>query len=122
MKAAGRLLPIGDPKHVILTSIDGGPDSLTWLKDRTLDAEISQDPVAYGQICVEMLTKYSANGKAIPLGNYENNDYFWEKAKIIKGKSGPQMVLPAYAITEDNASDPRQWGNIVTEKWGMSES
>ena len=122
MKAGGRLVPIGSDGHIILTSIDGGPDSLSWLAERTLDAEIAQDPVAYGQICVEMLVKYSAKGKAVPLGEYVNKDYFWERAEVIKGKAGPQMVLPAYAITEKNASDPRQWGNVVTKKWKMTES
>jgi simple sugar transport system substrate-binding protein len=122
MRAANALVPIGQDGHVILTSIDGGPDSLGWLSDRVLDAEIAQDPVAYGMICVEMLVKYAAEDESVPLGPYDNKDYFWEKAEVIEGDAGPQMVLPAYVITEENAADPRQWGNVVTKKWGMSES
>jgi simple sugar transport system substrate-binding protein len=122
MQAKGRLVPTGDPKHIILVSMDGGPNSLGWLRDKTLDAEISQDPVAYGQICVEMLTKYSVLGHDVPLETYTNSKYFWEKAPIIKGKAGPQMVLPAYPITLTSANDPRQWGNIVSQQWGMKET
>lgn len=122
MKNAGKAKPIGDDHHIILVSIDGEPQSLQWARDKILDAEVSQDPVAYGQICVEMLHKYPANGKEVPLQEYSNKDYYWEKAPIVKGATGPTMIIPPYYIDGSNVDDPRQWGNVVIKDWGMSQS
>lgn len=121
LKAKGLAVKKGDPKHVILTSIDGEPQSLQWIKDGLLDAEVSQDPVAYGEVCVEMLHKYSLAGKPIPIGNYENKDYYWETAPITSTPQGPNCVIPPYYIDESNVSDPRQWGNVVVQKWGLKQ-
>lgn len=119
LRADGKLKPIGAPGHVILTSIDGEPMSLQWAREGVLDAEVSQDPVAYGEICVEMLDKYAVNREDVPLGEYENKKYYWEKAPVRKSASGPECVTPPYYIDKKNVNDPRQWGNVVTEKWGL---
>jgi ABC-type sugar transport system substrate-binding protein len=121
LKSKGRAVQKGDDKHVILTSIDGEPQSLQWIKDGILDAEVSQDPVAYGEICVEMLQKYALAGKDVPLGDYENKQYYWEKAPVTKTAQGPSCVVPPYYIDEKNADDPRQWGNVVIQKWGLKQ-
>ena len=120
MRGAGRYAPVGDDKHIILTSIDGNPSALEWIRDGILDADVSQDPVAYCQICVDMLDKYSVKGKDVPLGEYKNNKYVWEKAPVVKAESGPRMVIPPYFIDSENADDPRQWANVVTD-WGLKE-
>ena len=122
LKGKGRALPRDHKDHVILTSIDGEPQSLQWLREGILDAEVSQDPVAYGEVCVEMLTKYAVNGKKVPIGTYENKKYYWEKAPIIETPNGPSCVIPPYYIDESNVDDPRQWGNVVTKQWGMSQT
>ena len=122
LRARNLALPKADPKHVILTSIDGEPQSLGWIDEGILDAEVSQDPVAYGEICVEMLSKYTAKGKPVPIGDYENKDYFWEKAPVTKTENGPSCVIPPYYIDETNVKDPRQWGNVVIKDWGMKQS
>ncbi len=121
LKSKGVALPKDNPKHVILTSIDGEPQSLQWIKQGILDAEVSQDPVAYGQICVQMLHDYVAKGQAIPLGDYKNAAYYWEKAPITQTAQGPSCVIPPFYIDSSNVTDPRQWGNVVMDKWGMAQ-
>ncbi|VXB65601.1 sugar ABC transporter substrate-binding protein [Citricoccus sp. K5] len=114
----------GDPTadtHVFLTSIDGEPQSLGWIRDGILDAAVSQDPVAYGNICVEMLFEHSAKGNAVPTGTYENADYYWESAPIEQTEQGPSCVIPPYYIDADNVEDPRHWANYVETKWGMKQ-
>jgi simple sugar transport system substrate-binding protein len=120
-EGAGRLAPVGNAKHLILTSIDGNPSAHGWIKEGTLDASVSQDPVAYAQICVELLDKYSVKGKSIPLGDYQNDKYVWDKAPVMKSDAGPRMVLPPYFIDDATAADPRQWANVVTS-WGVKEN
>lgn len=122
LKAAGKAIPAGQSNHVILTSIDGEPQSLDWARQGLLDAEVSQDPVAYGQICVEMLEKFAAKGKPVPLTPYVNKKYFWETAPVVKGPVGPNCIIPPYYIDATNVDDPRQWGNVVTKQWGMKQT
>ena len=121
LRSKGRAVSADDDKHVILTSIDGEPQSLKWVRDGLGDAEVSQDPVAYGEICVEMLHKYSVEGKAVPVGDYENKDYYWEKAPITDTPQGPSCVIPPFYIDMDNVDDERHWGNVVIDKWGMKQ-
>ena len=121
LKAEKKALDKTDPKHVILTSIDGQPQSLQWIKDGLLDAEVSQDPVAYGEICVQELVDYCVAGKPIPLGDYANKDYFWEKAPVTSTPQGPSCVIPPFYIDDSNVDDPRQWGNVVVQKWGLAQ-
>jgi ABC-type sugar transport system substrate-binding protein len=123
LKAAKRLVPKGEDGHVIITTIDGEPMALDWVRKGIIDASVSQDPVAYAQIAVEMLNKYTMQGKSIPVGEmYKNDKYYWEKAPIaeVQGIAGPVVVIPPYYIeTPKVADDPRQWGNVVTKDWGL---
>ena len=84
-----------------------------------MDAVVSQDPVAYGQITVEMLAKHAMNGQAVPLGPYENKSYFWEKGEIKDSDSGPSLVIPPFIIDAKNADDKRRWGNVTFNDWGL---
>ena len=122
MTSQNRLFPVGDPKHIVLTSIDGSPTAHEWIREGQLDADISQDPIAYVQICMELLEKYSVKGKDVALGPYENKTYFWEKATIAKSPSGPLMTIPPYYVTKENSADPRHWANIVTDQWKLRET
>lgn len=119
LSQAGRWKPKDDPKHMIFVSIDGDPLGLEFLQQGYMDADVSQDPVAYGQIAFDMLERHAVQGKAVPLGPYVNKDYFWEKATVEQSPSGPLLKIPAYFVTKENASDPRQWGNVFTKTWGF---
>ena len=121
LRQAGRAVPAGQPGHVILTSIDGEPQSLAWAREGILDAEVSQDPVAYGEICVELLHQYAVAGKEISMAEYSNDKYFWGKAPITQSETGPTCTIPPYYIDTTNVDDPRQWGNVVTQQWGMEQ-
>lgn len=112
----------GEDGHVIFVNIDGEPVALDWIKEGFMDAEVAQDPIAYAQITVEMLERYSMKGEAVPLGPYENKTYYWEKGEIKQSDSGPSLVIPPYLIDETNAADPRHWGAVAFNDWGMRYS
>ncbi|MES1935416.1 sugar ABC transporter substrate-binding protein [Salinisphaera hydrothermalis] len=122
LKQRGRWKKVGEDGHVIFVNIDGEPIGLEWIKQGYMDADISQDPIAYAEIAVDMLKKYSLQGKAVPLGPYENKKYYWEKGHISQSKSGPALVIPPFVIDKKNADDPRMWGNIAYDKWGLRYS
>lgn len=119
LQQKNRWKKIGEPGHVIFVNIDGEPVALKWIQEGFMDACVSQDPVAYGEIAVEMITQYALNGQAVPLGEYKNPKYFWEKGEIVQGKTGPTLIIPAFVITPDNAKDPRHWGTVAEQQWGV---
>lgn len=120
LQQKGKWKKRGEDGHVIFVNIDGEPVSLEWIKDGYMDAEISQDPVAYAQITVEMLDKYSLKGQPVPLGPYENKDYYWERGEIKQSDSGPSLVIPPFVIDEKNVNDKRLWGAITYNDWGLT--
>jgi simple sugar transport system substrate-binding protein len=121
MKTQNRLFPVGHADHIILTSIDASPNALQWVKAGEIDADIAQDPIAYVEICIEMLEKYTLKGQPVPLGPYSNDKYFWEKAEIVRSPSGPLLNIPPYFLTKENADDKRHWANICVKDWGLPE-
>ena len=118
LKNKGKLHPAGSEEHIIFVTIDGEPIALNWIKEGYLDASISQDPIAYGEICVEMLDQYLQTG-TVPLGKYFNNKYYWKEAEIVDTPSGPAMILPPFSIDIHNVEDKRHWGNISYYDWGI---
>lgn len=122
LQQKGRWKKVGEDGHVIFVTIDGEPIALKWIQDGYLDACVSQDPVAYGEIAVELITRHSLVGEAVPLGAYRNTKYVWESANITSGKAGPTLVIPAFVIDAANARDPRQWGAVAEQQWGIAYS
>ncbi|MCI2395052.1 substrate-binding domain-containing protein [Aliiroseovarius sediminis] len=110
---------IGEDGHVIFVNIDGEPVALNWIKEGYMDACVSQDPIAYGEIAVELLQKHAMQGEAVPIGPYVNEKYFWETAEIVEGDTGPTMIIPPFVIDPSNADDERHWGYVAETVWGI---
>lgn len=119
LKQKDRWKKIGEEGHVIFVNIDGEPVALNWIKEGYMDACVSQDPIAYGEVAVEMLQNYAMKGEPVPLGTYENAKYFWEKAEIVAGTNGPTMIIPPFIIDPSNADDKRHWGYVSETEWGI---
>ncbi|MBV2143011.1 sugar ABC transporter substrate-binding protein [Falsochrobactrum sp. TDYN1] len=110
---------VDEEGHVIFVTIDGEPVALKWIQEGFMDACVSQDPIAYGEIAVDMLAEHSMKGEEVPLGTYENKKYFWEKGEIVKGTTGPTLIIPPFVINGENASDKRHWGYVAENDWGV---
>ena len=65
-------------------------------------------------------TRITVMGEAVPLGTYQNKDYFWETGEIVQSKTGPALIIPAFMITPENADDKRHWGYVAEKVWGVS--
>ena len=113
---------VGEEGHVIFINIDGEPVALKWIQEGYMDACVSQDPIAYGEIAVELIVKHALKGEAVPLGTYENKKYFWEKGEIVAGNTGPTLIIPAFVINGENSADPRHWGAVAEKDWGIPYS
>ena len=110
LQQKGRWKKVGQDGHTIFVNVDGEPVALQWIRDGYMDATVSQDPIAYAQITVDMLEKYSMKRQAVPLGPYVNKKYYWEKGEIKSSATGPSLVIPPFVINAKNVDDKRQWG------------
>jgi ABC-type sugar transport system substrate-binding protein len=119
LKQKGKWKKIGEEGHVIFVTIDGEPGGIEHLKSGYQDADISQDAIAYSEVAIELLHKHAVNGESVPLGTYENPKYFWERGEIVEGNTGPRLIIPPFAITPENATDKRHWGNVAVNDWGF---
>jgi simple sugar transport system substrate-binding protein/ribose transport system substrate-binding protein len=119
LQQKNRWKKVGEEGHVIFVTIDGEPVAVRGIQDGYMDACVSQDPIAYGEIAVELLEKHAMKGEEVPLGAYENKKYFWEKGEIVKGDTGPTLIIPPFVINGDNAADKRHWGYVAEKEWGV---
>jgi ABC-type sugar transport system substrate-binding protein len=65
LKTANRFFPAGDPKHIVLVTIDGDNDGCVAVKDGTQDADIA---TAVGEFGIQAVAAahLAVAGKAIP--------------------------------------------------------
>ena len=119
LKQKGMYKKVGEKGHIIFVTIDGEPIAVKEIKNNYYDACVVQDAISYGGIAVELLNKYTFEGKDVPLGNYSNDDYYWKEAVIRDSPSGPYVVVPPYRMDETNVDDPRHWGTISETEWGF---
>lgn len=120
LKQTDHLHKVGEEGHVIFVTIDAEPIALQRVEEGYYDATINQDCIAYGEITVEMLAEYTLQGKDIPTDfTYENDRYYWETAEIIAGETGPHMVIDPYVVDQSNVDDPRHWGHIASNEYGI---
>lgn len=120
LKSLNRLFPVEDKKHIFFVTIDGEPIAHQWIKEGILDASISQDPIAYSEICIDLLDSYILKDKPIPEENYRNEKYYFKEAEFRKTSVGPHLTIPPFEINDENVDDQRLWANIAHREWGIS--
>jgi ABC-type sugar transport system substrate-binding protein len=64
LTAAGRLEPIGNPKHVFMVTIDGDQNGCKAMKAKTLDADIATPVADFGKQAIAAITT-ALGGKAV---------------------------------------------------------
>ena len=120
LKQNNMWVKVGQPGHVVFVTIDGEPCALQGIQEGYYDATVCQDVICYGEIAVEMFDKLIFQGKTCPItGTYANSRYFWETAPFSKAACGSYLMPPAYVIDSSNVKDPRHWGNIAWDEYGL---
>jgi ribose transport system substrate-binding protein len=90
IEGAGLLKPVGQPNHIYIIGIDGTFDAITAIKEKKMDATISQAPIIMGAKAVQLAIDV-VNKKAVEKHIYN----------------------PFYVIDIKNADDPGNWGTAV---------
>ena len=90
LRQIGKLVPPGEPGHVVVIGLDGTPLALDRIREGTQDATVAQDPYAMGGGGIlEQVIAY-----------FEGSDY----------KKSAQTK--PYMIAKENVDDKRNWGNF----------
>ena len=88
LRQANKLVPVGDPAHIIVVGLDGTPLALQRIREATQDATVEQSPIAMGTFFDQIVNYF--DGKPL------------EKSFLTK----PTL------ITKANVDDPAHWGNF----------
>jgi ABC-type sugar transport system substrate-binding protein len=64
LTAAGKLVPIGNPKHVFMVTIDGDQNGCKAMRAKTLDADIATPVADFGKQAITAITA-ALGGKAV---------------------------------------------------------
>ena len=90
LRQIGKLVPPGEPGHVVVIGLDGTPLALDRIREGTQDATVAQDPYAMGGSGI--LEQVIA--------------YFEGKCCNKSAQTKP------YMIAKENVDDKRNWGNF----------
>lgn len=105
LSAAGKGASVGDPQSVIRVAIDGTPQGLQLIRQKALDATVSQPLSAYATKTAELIELVSKGGK-IDIGPRDDG-------QVIETPVGPQYQLNATLVTADNVDSPDLWANKI---------
>lgn len=105
LTAAGKGAAVGAEGNVIRIAIDGTPQGLQLIRDKALDATVSQPLSAYATKTAELIELVKGGG-AIEAGKREDG-------QVIDTPVGPQYQLNATLVTSENVDSPDLWANQV---------
>jgi ribose transport system substrate-binding protein len=103
LAAGGKGATVGDPASVIRVAIDGTPQGLQLIRDKALDATVSQPLSAYATKTAELIELFTKGGK-LEAGPREDG-------KVVDTPVGPQYQLNATLVTAENVDSPDLWAN-----------
>jgi ABC-type sugar transport system substrate-binding protein len=105
LSAAGKGAAVGEDGAVIRIAIDGTPQGLQLIRDKALDATVSQPLSAYATKTAELIELVHGGGK-IEIGPRDDG-------QVIDTPVGPQYQLKATLVTAENVDSPDLWANQV---------
>lgn len=105
LSAAGKGAAVGEDGAVIRIAIDGTPQGLQLIRDKALDATVSQPLSAYATKTAELIELVHGGGK-IEIGPRDDG-------QVIDTSVGPQYQLKATLVTAENVDSPDLWANQV---------
>lgn len=107
-----RLFAVGDPRHIIITGVDGSPPALQAIRDGYADCVASQPINDYG-----IVTEYIAarlKGEPIVPGEVKREGAAWSPATLRDTARGLLLQLRTVPVTRQNVDDAYLWGNRVS--------
>lgn len=94
LRQLGKLHPVGDPGHILMTSNDGFPYGLDFIRDGFVDANATQQMLKMGADALTAIVAYIKDGTK---------------------PSSKQNYIPPVVVTSENVDDAELWGNIMKD-------
>lgn len=111
LKRMGKLHPVGEPGHICLVGVDGGPVALRAIREGFVDCVVAQPLTDYGIIADWIERRFRA--ETPKPGRVGEADALWAPAELIDGPHGMQLLLRTTPVTRDNVDDPNLWANHI---------
>lgn len=106
-----RLKPTGDREHIILVGIDGMRFMLTYIREKKVDATMSQNLLDLGQVALRILGEHFKGTPVPTSGAVEQRGASWSPANVRVVDTGPLINLATTPVDVSNVDDPLLWGN-----------
>lgn len=91
LQQLGKLVPSGEPGHILITTVDGGPQGLAGIRNKYIDATAAQSKLIMSQEAMTLAFK-AVKGEPI-------------EQSIIRIQPTP--------VTLENVDDPSLWANAI---------
>lgn len=99
IRQANRFYPIGNPKHIIIISIDGTEQALSAIRKGQMDGTLSQNPLTMAKQSVAYVEEYLTG----------------DKSKIPAHQFWPHLLLTKANIDSPEAKAYGLWGDEVSQ-------
>jgi len=99
IRQANRFYPIGNPKHIVIISIDGTEQALSAIRKGQMDGTLSQNPLTMAKQSVAYVEDY-LHGK---------------KEQVPAHQYWPHMLLTPANIDSPEAKAYGLWGDEVNQ-------
>ncbi len=127
----GKLYYVGDPNHVYVTSIDGKPSALQWLRYGYIDAVYVQVPDVMAAVQWDLAMQYILKDASyeydpypwpeipLPLTIHQPEGTYWGgeditcELKMYDFSETPIAISPLPRITKDNVNNWDIYGNSI---------
>ncbi|GHD74088.1 ABC transporter substrate-binding protein [Streptomyces mirabilis] len=107
LKRHNALVPVGNPRHIVIVSNDGILQELDAIRRGEIDATVSQPADLYAKYGMYYI-KRAMEGETFKVGPTDHN------STIVRLPSGSlEDELPAPLVTRENVDDKNLWGNRV---------
>lgn len=122
----------GNDEHIFVGAVDGYLSDVKWMNEGYIDFISMQNPVAYGQICVDLLHEFAigeGTRDVIPVGETVTDvvqpDRFYYgseldlEPEIEETDTGPRYTVPTYIMGPENVDSDMHWPKLAASRLGM---
>lgn len=108
LRQQGMLVKRGQPGHIIITGVDGSPQTLEAIAEGYVDQASSQPLPDFGLIA-RWIEKEFRN-EPIVAEVVTEPQALWSPATVRAGPNGWELILPTTSVTVENLDTPGLWG------------
>lgn len=116
LKEMGKLYPVGNKNHIIISSMDGTDWALQEIRNGNFDSTVSSYLIEWGYMAAWALGQhFGGKRQMLKVGKLATPGTEWNGSRIIDMGNGPYLGIRSKLVTKKNVDDPMLWGNRIKE-------